>query len=193
MKDLGLPITNRETTTASNPQPPPSPAPSVAASTTSSSTLLRPSSAIDALNTHSGIGGSASSPLKSEFKIPPRPDSTMSTMSEGRSHEMLHITRPFSTSFTNPSVIPNQALSRVGAYQESTPAAQIPMFYSLQIAREVSEPLAVSVCRPFSNDFEIVASSFSPVLASIKPFRESYTTKNFSLHRPIAKSSRTSH
>ncbi|CZR52372.1 uncharacterized protein PAC_02249 [Phialocephala subalpina] len=75
LKDLGLPISSKETTASPNPQPVPSPAPSIAASTASSSTLVRPSSA--ALpSTYNG--GPASSPLKSEFRIPPRPDSTMS-------------------------------------------------------------------------------------------------------------------
>ncbi|KAF8858048.1 hypothetical protein BDZ45DRAFT_623027 [Acephala macrosclerotiorum] len=71
LKDLGLPITSKETTAPPNPQPIPSPAPSIAASTASSSTLIRPSSAVY-------NAGPTNSPLKSDFKLPPRPDSTTS-------------------------------------------------------------------------------------------------------------------
>lgn len=129
LKDLGLPITNRETTTSNIPQPPPSPALSLSASTTSSSTLLRPSSGLDVPGPY--IPNYSTSSLKSEFKIPPRPDSTISEDISVADE----LPRPFSTSLTSSAMMINPPLSRINSFQR--PATQIGNLYLPHLEREV--------------------------------------------------------
>ncbi|KUJ12432.1 uncharacterized protein LY89DRAFT_722057 [Mollisia scopiformis] len=176
LRDLGLPITNREISKPA-PQLPPSPAPSNATSLMSAAAAsLRPSSAID-LPAHYN-----SSPLKQEFKIPPRPESSVS---EGKAqmNEMTRITRPFSTSFAPVASIPNSPLSRVNSFQQ--PATQASVLYPTQMEKEtrhLSYP-ASQFSDHFKHDIQPKTSLYVDQLQNLQqnlPERAENTSQPFS-------------
>jgi hypothetical protein len=144
MTGLGLPITDRgssapvvaNTSTAILPSISPAPSLISSASSTSSCTL----SAYASANSHI----SASSPIKSGFKIPARPDSALSDGYKPMSnlpYSTPQISRPYSTASAPPMQV-STPLMRLDSFDHTT-MSQAPLYLS-QIEREVLCPTLIN-------------------------------------------------